>query len=61
MFERLINYLKETRNELGKVNWPSRKEAINFTLLVIFVSLVLAIFMGFFDVLFAGLLRRFIL
>lgn len=61
MFEKLKNYFKETKNELRHVKWPSKKETINFTLLVIFVSLILAVFMGFFDVVFTYLLKKFIL
>lgn len=61
MFEKLKNYFKETKNELRHVKWPSKKETINFTLLVIFVSLILAVFMGFFDVIFTYLLKKFIL
>jgi preprotein translocase subunit SecE len=61
MFNKLINYIKDTRNELKRVTWPSRKQTINFTALVIAVSLVLAIFMGFFDVILTYLLKKFIL
>ena len=61
MFSRFVNYLKDTKVELKHVNWPSRKQTINFTFLVIAVSLGLAVFMGFFDVIFTYLLRNFIL
>jgi len=42
---KLINYLKAARAELGKVVWPSRKETIRYTVEVIFISVVLALFM----------------
>lgn len=45
----LINYFKESKNELRKVIWPSRKEAIKHTLIVIGVSLAVAIFLGAID------------
>jgi len=61
MFGRLINYIKDTRNELKHVNWPSRKQTVNFTILVISVSVIVAAFMGFFDVLFTYLLKTFII
>jgi len=61
MFTKLINYIKDTKNELKHVNWPSRKQTINFTILVISVSVILALFMGFFDILFTYLLKKFIL
>jgi len=48
MFGKLSNYIKDTRNELKHVNWPTKKQTINFTILVIGVSLAVAVFMGFF-------------
>jgi len=61
MFTKLINYIKDTKNELRHVNWPSRKQTVNFTILVIFTSVILALFMGLFDILFTFLLKKFIL
>lgn len=45
----IISYLKETRVEMKHVNWPSRKETITTTVIVIILSLVTAILLGFFD------------
>jgi len=61
MFQRLINYLKETRQEMRHVNWPTRKNTIRFTLLVIGVSAAVAVFLGFLDFVFQYLLDKFIL
>jgi preprotein translocase subunit SecE len=61
MLSRLINYIKDTKAELKQVNWPSKKQTINFTVLVIALSIGVAIFLGFFDVIFSFLLERFIL
>ncbi|MSR76263.1 MAG: preprotein translocase subunit SecE [Candidatus Ryanbacteria bacterium] len=60
MFTRFSNYIKETRQELYKVNWPTRAQAIQSTLIVIFVSIGVALFLGAFDYLFAALLRQII-
>jgi len=54
-------YLKDTRSELKHVNWPTRKQAIIFTILVIVVSLLTALYLGFFDWLFTHLLQRFVI
>ena len=54
---RLVRYLKETRAELRKVSWPTRKQAINLTLIVLAVTVAMAIFLGAVDFLFANLLR----
>lgn len=61
MISKLINYIKETRVEMASVNWPTRKQAITYTLLVVGVSVGVAIFLGAFDMLFAFLLRTYIL
>lgn len=61
MFNKLIDYLKEVKLELGKVNWLSRKETIRYTLVVIGVSLVVAVYLGGLDYVFSWLLNKFIL
>lgn len=57
----IINFLKEARAELKKVNWPSKKQTINYTLIVIGISIAVAIFLGGLDYFFGYLLRTFIL
>lgn len=57
----LGNYLKETRVEMKHVSWPSRQQAINYTLIVIVVSLVIAAYLGLFDSLFSYLIQKVIL
>ena len=56
----LTDYLKETRVEMKHVSWPSRKQAINYTLIVIVVSLFVSIYLGLFDSLFSYLLQKII-
>ena len=51
----VIKYLKETRAELKKVNWPSRQEATNLTLIVMAVTTFMALLLGFLDYIFAKL------
>ncbi len=61
MFEKLTNYIRESRQEFRHVNWPTRRETIRFTILVIGVSLVVAFFLGALDVVFRFLLDKFVL
>ena len=42
-------FLRETRGELRHVSWPTRAQAINYTVLVIAVSLLTALYLGLFD------------
>jgi len=60
-FQKIVIFLKEVRLEMKKVNWPTRKETIKYTLLVIGVSAVLAIFLGGWDFIFSTLLSKFLL
>ncbi len=53
----LIQYLKETRAELRKVTWPTRKEAWNLTLVVVGVTVAMAIILGSADALFSEIMR----
>lgn len=53
----MINFVKETKNEMKHVNWPTRKKIIKYTLVVIVASLILAIVLGAFDTLFIKLIN----
>jgi preprotein translocase subunit SecE len=53
---RLVNYLKAAKTELRKVTWPTRKDTIKFTFIVIGISLFVAAFLGGLDFLFSWLL-----
>ncbi|MBA3550641.1 preprotein translocase subunit SecE [Patescibacteria group bacterium] len=53
----LVNYIKETRGELRHVSWPTRSQAIAFTIIVIILSLGLAFFLGLFDYLFSEAIK----
>ena len=61
MFNKLISYIGETKLELANVRWPNRKQTINFTLIVIAISVFVAIYLGAFDMLFAYILKTYIL
>jgi preprotein translocase subunit SecE len=48
----IINYLRETRTELGRVSWPTRREATDLTIIVLITITVSAIVLGLFDAVF---------
>ena len=52
----IISYLTEVKAESKNIKWPRRKQVINYTFIVIFLSLVLAIYVGALDAAFAKLL-----
>ncbi len=54
------NYIKETKAELNHVTWPSQKQAVAFTAVVVVVSVVIAAMLGFFDGVYAWGLEQLI-
>jgi len=42
-------YLKETKGELKHVSWPTKRQAVLFTVVVVVFSIVTAAFLGAFD------------
>lgn len=61
MFERLTTFFKESRLELKKVTWPTRQETVRYTITVIIMSVVTAIFLGGIDFILQYLLNAFVL
>lgn len=57
---KVITFLKESKEELQKVNWPSKRQTMNYTLIVIGMSLFVAIFLGSLDLAFEKILGKFI-
>jgi len=49
MFEKVKQFLKEVKIELKKVVWPTRKDTIASTSVVIILVFIIAIFLGLVD------------
>jgi preprotein translocase subunit SecE len=49
MFQKLVKFIREVRNELKRVSWPSRDEIRGSTTVVIVIVLILAVFIGLVD------------
>lgn len=49
----ITSYIKDTREEMKHVNWPTRTQAIAFTAAVIIISAGIAYFLGLFDFIFS--------
>jgi len=41
-----VVFLRETYDELRKVVWPTRNEVIRLTLVVIFISVIVGVYIG---------------
>lgn len=44
-----LSFFSEVRSELGKCIWPTRKQVVNFTLIVIAIAAAIGIILGLFD------------
>ena len=55
-----IEYIKESKGELAHITWPTRRQAITFTVLVIVLSVLTSFYLGAFDTLFTTLIKKFI-
>ncbi len=58
MTARIKRFFIESRQELRHVNWPTRREAVRLTLIVIGMSVVLAAFLGGLDLLFSSIIKN---
>jgi len=58
---KVIQFLKEVRQELSKVSWPTRSQIIQYTWMVIAISLAIAAFLGLLDFMFEYLLNKFVI
>ncbi len=52
----IISYITEVKAESKNIKWPTKKQVINYTIAVMVLSLLLAIYVGALDALFAKLL-----
>ncbi len=58
---KLVDYVKDTKAELKHVNWPSKRQTLNYTLLVIGISIVTAVILALADHFFSLGLEKLIL
>jgi len=50
---KISEYIKETKGEFKHVNWPTKRQTMNFTLLVIGISAATAVVLGILDFIFS--------
>jgi len=55
LINKAVQFLRDVRFELGKVTWPSRRELLGSTVIVIIMSVIVSIFIGVVDLGFSNL------
>ncbi|HBL51645.1 MAG: preprotein translocase subunit SecE [Candidatus Blackburnbacteria bacterium RIFCSPHIGHO2_02_FULL_39_13] len=53
-----VSFLLEVKSEMAKIVWPRRQQAIQLTLLVIVVSVVVGVYIGGLDFIFTNILNK---
>ena len=53
----ILTYIKETKAEMVHVSWPTKKQAIGYSLLVIAICIIASLFLGVFDYFFSSVLK----
>lgn len=56
-----IQYIKEAQVEIKKVTWPTRQQSLQYTTIVVVISVASTIILGGLDLLFNYILTQFIL
>lgn len=56
LIKKILSYFKESKDELTKVVWPTRKHVINITIAVLVLVAVVGVFLGVYDYIFSKLL-----
>jgi preprotein translocase subunit SecE len=49
MWKESYQFLREVRTEMKKVSWPTRKDTVNSTSMVLITVIIIAIFLGLID------------
>ncbi len=57
---KLTEYIKDTRAEMKHVSWPTRRQSVVYTVMVVVVSLAIGLLLGLFDSFFLFLFDKFI-
>lgn len=61
MVSKIATFFREARTELSRVNWPTRRQTIRLTGVVIGISLAFAVFLGAVDFVCELVLRNILL
>ena len=55
--QRVTSFLESVKVELGKVTWPTRKETVATTAVVVVIVFIISVYLGACDIVLAKLMR----
>ena len=56
-WDKSLQFLREVKVELKKVTWPSRKQTMGSTVVVLILVMIISFFLGMADIALSGLIR----
>ncbi len=59
--DKLTEFLKDVKTELGRVSWPTKKQTAQYTVVVILMSVAVAAFLTAWDYVFGFILNKLLL
>jgi preprotein translocase subunit SecE len=57
---KIVDYFRDVKGEMRHVSWPSKSQTVNYTIIVMVISIGTGIFLGLLDFVFSHTLARFI-
>ena len=57
----MFSYLKAVVREFKNIKWPTTKVAIYYTLAVIFLAILIAVYIGVLDIAFINIVKKFLI
>ena len=56
----MLQYFKDVQAEMRHVSWPTKRQAVVYTVVVIAVSLATAVYLGLWDYVFTAIIKKII-
>lgn len=53
----MAQFVRQVKQEVAKITWPTRKETMQGSIIVIVMSVLIALFLFFIDMIFAGIIQ----
>ena len=58
--DKVLDYIRESKDELNKVTWPTKQQLWYSTIVVVIVTLIASAYLGLVDLLLTGLFSKII-
>lgn len=53
----VFKYIRDTKSEMKHVSWPTRKQVVAYTILVIIISALISVYLGLVDAGFTEIIK----